>query len=102
MRSGLELKSKLVIGDPMTSRAALPVTAMCGVAFAAALSLPVASGLGGGFAVSRLISGLGSPRDEHVKLAALVSSVIDPALATVVLGRRERGSPDPPEPRTRP
>jgi hypothetical protein len=52
------------------------------------LSLPVASAMGGGFAVSLLIGelayGQGSP-DEHVTRAMLVSFVIDAAPAAVVL-----------------
>ena len=47
-----------------------------------------------GFTVSLLVGelafGAGSPRDEHVKLAVLVGSLIAAALATVVLRARNR------------
>lgn len=49
---------------------------------------------GVGFTVSLLVGelafGAGSPRDDHVKLAVLLGSLIAALLATVVLRRRER------------
>jgi NhaA family Na+:H+ antiporter len=51
--------------------------------------------LGGiGFTVSLLIGelahGMGSERDDHVKVGVLTGSLLAAALATVVLRRRER------------
>jgi NhaA family Na+:H+ antiporter len=47
-----------------------------------------------GFTVSLLVGelafGAGSPRDEHVKLAVLVGSLVSACLATVVLRARNR------------
>lgn len=62
------------------------------LAWADVLGIALLAGIG--FTVSLLIGelafGTGSPRDEHVKLAVLIGSVLSALLATVVLRRRER------------
>jgi hypothetical protein len=96
IRSGLELKGKLVIGDLTDpAGAALPVTAaMCGGAFRphcryrsppAWVAASHSSCRSAGWPTAR------ARPDEYVKLAVLVSSLSDAPLAAVVLGRRDRG-----------